>query len=912
MAITNVSQVLFKPVKCTKAKLNSQPLQEGIVYFCTDNQELYIDATVDNTLKRILIANNYELPNATSTTLGGIKVGDNITLENGQISLKTKNVTDALGYTPLQYQNLAELSSSTTSNTATVKLVDGSKTTNVKVTGEGLIGVAEGSSNEIKITTSATENEASTTTPLMAGTASVGKEAGYARGDHVHPAQVDITGNAATADLAKTAESVYIKSENSSNMTSYDILFDETVSASGERALNKSSNNDLKIQTKKGTTSAEGVMKLMLGNSLASTQDLNSTGEVVLYGGNGSATTIFPNNGASSTRIILPAASGTLVTSDQVGNSLSVDGRTVSLKSASGASLSSIQTQDTTYSIADSTTPGLVKIGYTQSGKNYPVQLSNEKMYVNVPWIDAEATTSAKGLMSSTDKTKLDGIAEGANKYVLPSATSTALGGVKNGSSVTNSSGYEPTPIINDVPYYKVYTSLKNPTSLTIQTNGTTQATYDGSAAKSVNITWDSVGAAAKTHTHNANDISEGTLALDRLPTIPESKLGTIDASKLTGTISAELLPGSYDEVQEYDDINNFPKEGSSARIYVDSKTNLIYRWTGSTYIEISASLALGITESTACRGDLGQTAYEHASARGIALTSGLYKIQTNSEGHVEKGTSVVKTDITALGIPAQDTTYSVASSNSGLTLSGTTFSHSNILSAKGSASGTATSTLKYGGTFNIPVINYDINGHITSAGTTTLTMPSEVHYQAVMRAGNSSSTSNDATTNGNTYIKTVETLDGAALKASSLKVVGSGLTKVTSDSSGAVTISSDVPDELKLYQFPKTLKISSTTWTDTGIAGASLPTGTYAIRVSGTIGSTSDEAWSGVMSWYSGTCTANVGEEVILHNAGSSDSEQDIYIQTTRTSGGYMSLQISGNFSKDSNAITFSFRRLI
>jgi hypothetical protein len=389
--------------------------------------------------------------------------------------------------------------------------------------------------------------------------------------------------------------------------------------------------------------------------------------------------------------------------------------------------------------------------------------------------------------------------------------------------------------------------------------------------------------------------------------------LATIDASKLTGTISAELLPGSYDEVQEYNGIANFPKEGSSARIYVDSKTNLIYRWTGSTYIEISASLALGTTESTAYRGDLGAAAYAHAvTNKGIALTSGLYKIETNSEGHVKTGTSVVKADITALGIPAQDTTYSVATSNSGLTLSGTTFSHSNILSAKGTASGTATSTLKYGGTFNIPVVNYDINGHITSAGTTTLTMPSEVHYQAVMRAGNSSSTSNDATTNGNTYIKTVETLDGSALKASSLKVVGSGLTTVTSDSSGTVTISSDVPDELKLYQFPKTLKISSTTWTDTGIAGTSLPTGTYAIRVSGTIGSTSDEAWSGVMSWYSGKCTANAGEEVILHNAGSSDSEQDIYIQTTRTSGGYMSLQISGNFSKDSNAITFSFRRLI
>lgn len=51
------------------------------------------------------------------------------------------------------------------------------------------------------------------------------------------------------------------------------------------------------------------------------------------------------------------------------------------------------------------------------------------------------ATTSANGLMSSTDKTKLDGIATGANKYSLPTATSSVLGGVKIGSNITNSNG---------------------------------------------------------------------------------------------------------------------------------------------------------------------------------------------------------------------------------------------------------------------------------------------------------------------------------------------------------------------------------------------------------------------------------------------------------------------------------------
>lgn len=51
------------------------------------------------------------------------------------------------------------------------------------------------------------------------------------------------------------------------------------------------------------------------------------------------------------------------------------------------------------------------------------------------------ATTSANGFMSASDKSKLDGIATGANAYSLPTATSSTLGGVKIGSNITNSSG---------------------------------------------------------------------------------------------------------------------------------------------------------------------------------------------------------------------------------------------------------------------------------------------------------------------------------------------------------------------------------------------------------------------------------------------------------------------------------------
>lgn len=65
------------------------------------------------------------------------------------------------------------------------------------------------------------------------------------------------------------------------------------------------------------------------------------------------------------------------------------------------------------------------------------------------------ATTSKYGWMSSTDKSKLDGIASGANKYTLPTASSSTLGGVKTTSSVTSTNGLTACPIISGVPYYK-------------------------------------------------------------------------------------------------------------------------------------------------------------------------------------------------------------------------------------------------------------------------------------------------------------------------------------------------------------------------------------------------------------------------------------------------------------------------
>lgn len=120
-----------------------------------------------------------------------------------------------------------------------------------------------------------------------------------------------------------------------------------------------------------------------------------------------------------------------------------------------------------TYGQATSSTLGLVKIGYPESGKNYPVELnSSGQMYVNVPWTDNNttyglATTSANGLLKQLSGNTSQYM-RGDGTWATPPNTTYSLVGangstglIKNGSSVTSSSGYTACPIIGGVPYYK-------------------------------------------------------------------------------------------------------------------------------------------------------------------------------------------------------------------------------------------------------------------------------------------------------------------------------------------------------------------------------------------------------------------------------------------------------------------------
>ena len=73
------------------------------------------------------------------------------------------------------------------------------------------------------------------------------------------------------------------------------------------------------------------------------------------------------------------------------------------------------------------------------------------------------------------------------------------------------------------------------------------------------------------------------------------------------GRVPASQLPSYVDDVEEYSGLSSFPKEGEAGKIYVAMDSNLTYRWSGTTYVEISPSIALGETSTTAYPGDKGK-----------------------------------------------------------------------------------------------------------------------------------------------------------------------------------------------------------------------------------------------------------------------------------------------------------------
>ena len=290
------------------------------------------------------------------------------------------------------------------------------------------------------------------------------------------------------------------------------------------------------------------------------------------------------------------------------------------------SSSSLIQIKD---NINTNTTYNLTKSGSTitlrgSDGSTFNVTDSNT-VYGN-------ATASAAGLMSAADKAKLDGVAAGSNHVTVDaklSADSTnpvqnkVIKSALDGKSNTGHKHVKAdiTDFPTSMPASDVSAWAKAATKPSYSKAEVGLGSVDNTAdsAKSVkyatsagSVAWSNVS--DRPFSMPASDVYDWAKASSKPRYTISEVSGNLPASRISGTIAAGNLPSYVDDVLEYASLSKFPTAGESGKIYTALDTNKIYRWSGSAYVVISETIALGTTHSSAGYGDESRAAYNHST----------------------------------------------------------------------------------------------------------------------------------------------------------------------------------------------------------------------------------------------------------------------------------------------------------
>ena len=366
------------------------------------------------------------------------------------------------------------------------------------------------SASEVEALVNAGKISPATVAPLIAGTAAVGTSTKYAREDHRHPAQTTVSGNAGTATKLATPRVIAIAGAVSGSATfdgSSNVSINSTLNGFDASKITSGTISEARLPNIPIEKLPAGALERMfvVESQTAAIDAVKAgtiqEGDVVQIGNGGlmyfcidDAATTFGNafkefTAGSATSVPWSGVTGkptfaTVATSGSY-NDLSNKPTIPSLSGYATQSWVTSQGYLTSIPVATSSAYGGIQIGYTTSGRNYAVQLSNGKAYVNVPWTDTNITYTS-GTNISISGTTINC----TYSYSLPTATSSVLGGVKVGSNITLSSGtislsksnvtsalgFTPANV-NEIPI-----ALPNPYALTI--NGTS---YTGSSAVSIN-----------------------------------------------------------------------------------------------------------------------------------------------------------------------------------------------------------------------------------------------------------------------------------------------------------------------------------------------------------------------------------------------------------------------------------------
>ena len=159
-------------------------------------------------------------------------------------------------------------------------------------------------------------------------------------------------------------------------------------------------------------------------------------------------------------------------------------------------------------------------------------------------------------------------------------------------------------------------TGYSKPSSTSAIATSDSLNTAIGKLEKALDSKQTSGSYAAFNHTHDDRYYTEteiNTKLNTKLNTSLKGAANGLAELDSSGKVPSAQLPSYVDDVLEYANKASFPATGESGKIYISQDNNKTYRWSGSAYVEISPSLALGETSATAYRGDRGKIAYDHS-----------------------------------------------------------------------------------------------------------------------------------------------------------------------------------------------------------------------------------------------------------------------------------------------------------
>lgn len=447
-----------------------------------------------------------------------------------------------------------------------------------------------------------------------------------------------LTGNADTATKAtqdssgQTINTTYIKSLSASGTT---ITYTK-----GDGTTGTISTQDKNTTYGIATTSTAGLVKPISVISATVNSASTTSGRYYPVQMNTSGN-MFVNVPWTDTDTTYTHPTYTAITGKPTANATPSFGGTVTVSQITSNTLGHVTgATDRTITIPStlsngSGTAGLIKTSSTvtsSSGYTACPVISGVPYYKDTNTTYSAATSSAAGLMSASDKAKLDGIASGANNYTytLPTATSSVLGGVKVGSNITVSSG-------------TISLTKANVTAALGYTPPTTNTTYSVA-------TTDTAGLMSAADKVKLNGIATGANAYS-LPTASSSTLGGV---KTTSTVTSASGYTACPII-------------SGVPYYQNTNTNTSHSHTVGTGLTISGTG--GTSGTTTYSANLNST----ASLGTIGTTSKLYAVGVDANGKL--CVSVPWTD--------NNTTYTFTANNPTLawgstatlgTIGGTTF----------------------------------------------------------------------------------------------------------------------------------------------------------------------------------------------------------------------------------------------